>query len=107
MILLSGVLQNSHQEGFQYLYTGSSSLDLINFGGNLSLELFRLGINWQETLRKVKLKSLVVVLGAGGVILYLMRRSRPPASSWPGQGKPLSSQCSVSQLSLSLSLRLA
>ena len=86
MKLLVGVLDSGHQDGFQYLYTGSSTLDLINFGGNLSLELFRLGHTWQETLRKVKLRSLVVLLGAGGVILYLIRRSRP-RTSWPGQGE--------------------
>ena len=66
MISLSGVLDSArHQDGFQYLYTGASSIDLINFGGNLSLELLRLGHSWQETLRGVKLKSLVVLLGAG------------------------------------------
>ena len=102
MISLSGVLDSArHQDGFQYLYTGASSIDLINFGGNLSLELLRLGHSWQETLRGVKLKSLVVLLGAGGVILYLIRRSRPPAS-WPGQGQSqvtLSTQTHVSLIS--------
>ena len=84
---LSGILGSAHHhDGFQYLYTGASSIDLINFGGNFSLELLRFGKSWQETLRNVKLKSLVVLVGAGGLVLYLLRRSRPPSSSWPGQG---------------------
>ena len=91
IISLSGLLGPSHHhDGFQYLYSGASSIDLINFGGNFSLELLRFGQSWQETLRALKLKSLLVVVGAGGLILYLLRRSRPPSSSsssWPGQGE--------------------
>ena len=89
VISVSGLLGSApHHDGFQYLYTGASSIDLINFGGNFSLELLRFGQSWQETLRNVKLKSLVVLVGTGGLILYLLRRSRPPSSSssWPGQG---------------------
>ena len=103
---LSGLIGSSHHhDGFQYLYTGASSIDLINFGGNFSLELLRFGQSWQETLRAVKLKSLLVVVGAGGLILYLLRRSRPPSSSssssWPGQGEAQSALLSLtSDLSL-------
>ena len=89
IISLSGLLGSpQHHDGFQYLYTGTSGIDLVNFGGNFSLELLRFGQSWKETLRNVKLKSLVVLVGAGGVLLYLLRRSRPPSSSssWPGQG---------------------
>ena len=103
IISLSGVLGSPHHhDGFQYLYSGASSIDLINFGGNFSLELLRFGQSWQETIRNVKLRSLVVVLGAGGLVLYLLRRSRPPSSSsssppsaWPGQGRRQSGVCSV------------
>ena len=78
IISLSGLLGSPHHhDGFQYLYTGASGIDLINFGGNFSLELLRFGQSWQETLRNVKLKSLVVLVGTGGVLLYLLRRSRP------------------------------
>ena len=58
IISLSGLVGSSHHhDGFQYLYTGTSSIDLINFGGNFSLELLRFGKSWQETLRNVKLKK--------------------------------------------------
>ena len=89
MTLLSGALDTRHYDGFQYLYTGASSIDLINFGGNISLELMRLSHSWQETVRGVRLKSLVVLLGAGGVILYLLRRSRQSPDPWPWQGQSL------------------
>jgi len=94
--ILPGAVNGSGQECFHYLYTGASSLDLINFSGNISLECFKYGTDWIRTLRHVKLKTAsVLVIAVGGAILYYLRRPRPPGSSgghrglsswrWPGQ----------------------
>jgi len=96
--LLPGPVSGGGEDCFHYIYTGAASFDLLNFSGNISLECLRFGTDWLNTLRNVRLKSLIILMGAGGAVLYFMRRSRPPASNvgagsepwnetrWPGQG---------------------
>ena len=93
--LLPSLISSPGQEYFHYIYSGVSILDIINFGSNFSLECFKHGA---QTLRDAKLKSVLLVLGAGGAVLYYYRKLKPVSPGhdtgrsgevmvhqWPGQ----------------------
>jgi len=62
-------------------YHGSTETDIVNFAGNLSLEICKIGQEWSFLLKRAKYSSLVLLLGAGGVVVYLLRsggKGQPP-----------------------------
>jgi len=55
-------------------FHSTAQLDIVNFGGSFNLELCRFGHQWSSLLDKAKCGGLVLLLGVGGVIVYLMKR---------------------------------
>ena len=62
-------------------YHGAAEADLVTFAGHLSFELVQLGREWRALLGRARGASagLVLLLGAGGVVVYLLQGRRPPS----------------------------
>ena len=54
---------------------GAGETDLLNFAGNLSTELGKIGQQCGAMLQKMDLSDVVLLLGAGGVIACLWKNS--------------------------------
>lgn len=53
-------------------FANTVELDLINFAGSFSFEIVKCA-HWAELLDRAKYPGLVILLGAGGVVLYFAR----------------------------------
>lgn len=81
-------LQGSHD----CVFHGTASLDILNFAGNVSLDICKLGHEWTSYLNKAKFSGWVVLVGAGGVILYLWSKSLKHSSDTPPRSPRLSAR---------------
>ena len=52
----------------------TNHLDILNFAGNFGFEICRFGHQWTALLNKAKYGGLVLLLGAGGVVVYLLSK---------------------------------
>lgn len=73
-------------------YHGGSETDILNFAGNLSLEICKFGQEWSFLLKRAKYSSLVLLLGAGGVVVYMLRsgKKKPPSQDRKPRYQPKS-----------------
>jgi len=65
------------------IYHDTTSVDLINFAGNLSFELCKFGEEWLNIFNRAKYSSLLLLFGAGGAYLLLSWKSKGRFSSSP------------------------
>ena len=56
-------------------FHGTDGIDIVNFAGNLSFEICKFGHEWETILNKAKYSSLIILLGAGGAVIYFWRKS--------------------------------
>ena len=62
---------------------GNAETNIINIAGDIGVEISRLSSEWNCLLRKTRYPGLVLLLGAGGLVVYLVfqgRRQRSPGS---------------------------
>jgi len=57
-----------------YNHGGTVDTDILAFAGNLSFEICRVGEQWSCLLRRARYSSLILLLGAGGVVVYLLKK---------------------------------
>ena len=74
------------------VFHDTAGVDIINFAGNVSSEICKFGHGWRKLLNKVKCSSWIVLLGAGGAILYLLRKSVNNSSDIPPRSPRLSTR---------------
>ena len=55
-------------------FHSTAHLDILNFAGNFGFEICRFGHEWTALLNKAKYGGLVLLLGAGGVVVYLLSK---------------------------------
>ena len=68
--LLPGMALDPHSLAFH----STAHLDILNFAGNFGFEICRFGHEWTALLNKAKYGGLVLLLGAGGVIVYFLSK---------------------------------
>jgi len=81
-------VQGSHD----CVFHGTASVDILNFAGNVSLEICKFGHGWATHLNKVKYSGWVVLIGTGGAILYLWRKSLRNSNETPPRSPRLSAR---------------
>jgi len=81
-------IQGSHD----CVFHDTASLDILNFAGNVSLDICKLGHEWTSYLNKAKYSGWIVLVGAGGVIFYLWRKSLKNSSGSPPRSPRLSAR---------------
>jgi hypothetical protein len=74
------------------VFHDTASIDILNFAGNVSLEICKFGHEWATQLNKAKVSGWIVLVGAGGVILYLWRKSLKNSSDTPPRSPRLSAR---------------
>jgi len=89
---LPGMALDPHSLAFH----STAHLDILNFAGNFGFEICRFGHEWTALLNKAKYGGLVLLLGAGGVVVYFLSRKSWADGDDYGRGgnEPTNSQSS-------------